>query len=122
MQDKVNGNKCRALIDTGASKTVIGKTLSLKLNLEEFVNPNDNQMTGIHPGEMNVTFARVETIGFGKLIFKNLITGLIEMEHVNMQYASLKIKPFDLTIGGDLLFMGSAVIDYENKFLILKKQ
>ncbi len=118
---KVNGTKCRALIDTGASKTVIGKTLSLKLGLAEYLNPNDNQMTGIHPGEMNVTFARVETISFGKLIFNDIITGLIEMEHVNMQYATLKIKPFDLIIGGDILFMGNAVIDYKNKFLELNR-
>ncbi|MFM9946172.1 MAG: retropepsin-like aspartic protease [Bacteroidia bacterium] len=118
---KVNGKKCRALIDTGASKTVIGKKLIKKLKVEEFKPQGLNQMTGIHPGEMDVAFARIESISFGTLKFKNIITGLIDLEHVNMQYKTLKIEPFQLIIGGDILAKGKAVIDYKNKLLKLEK-
>jgi hypothetical protein len=81
----------------------------------------DNQMTGIHPGEMDVAFARIDSISFGSLKFKNIITGLIDLEHVNKQYKTLKIEPFQLIIGGDILVKGKAVIDYKNKLLKLDK-
>lgn len=118
---KVKGKKCRALIDTGASKTVVGKTLIKKLKIDEFKLKGDNQMTGIHPGEMDVAFASIESISFGKLIFENIVAGLIDLEHVNQQYKTLNIEPFDLIIGGDILTKGKAVIDYKNKFLKLVK-
>ncbi len=118
---KVNGKKCRALIDTGASKSVIGKKLIEKLKVEEYKVKGDNQMTGIHPGEVNVAFAKIDSIAFGNLKFKNLITGLIDLEHVNLQYKTLNIEPFELILGGDILSKGKAVIDYKNKFLKLVK-
>jgi predicted aspartyl protease len=118
---KVNGKKCRALIDTGASKSVIGKKLSEKIKLEEYKVKGNNQMTGIHPGEVNVAFAKIDSIAFGNLKFKNLITGLIDLEHVNLQYKTLNIEPFELILGGDILSKGKAVIDYKNKFLKLVK-
>ena len=118
---KVNGKKCRAIIDTGASKSVIGKKLSEKIKLEEYKVKGNNQMTGIHPGEVNVAFAKIDSIAFGNLKFKNLITGLIDLEHVNLQYKTLNIEPFELILGGDILSKGKAVIDYKNKFLKLVK-
>ena len=81
----------------------------------------DNQMTGIHPGEVNVAFAKIESIAFDNLKFKNLIAGLIDLEHVNLQYKTLNIEPFELILGGDILSKGKAVIDYKNKFLKLVK-
>lgn len=118
---KVNGKKCRALIDTGASKTVVGIHLANALNLKRISLSGPNQMTGIQPGDMEVAFTQIDTIAFGSLKFKDMIAGLIDMQHVNTQYKSLNIKPFKLIIGGDILYRGSAVIDYKNKFLKLKK-
>lgn len=118
---KVNGKKCRALIDTGASKTVLGKDFIQKFKLETFVPQGDNQMTGIHPEAMEVQFAKIDTISFSGLKFKNLVTGLIDLEHVNLQYQTLNIKPFDLIIGGDILYKGKAIIDYKSKILKLNK-
>lgn len=118
---KVNGKKCRALIDTGASKTVVGVQLANSLKLNKISLSGPNQMTGIQPGEMEVAFSQIDTIAFGSLKFKDIIAGLIDMKHVNAQYKSLNIRPFKLIIGGDILYRGSAVIDYKNKFLKLKK-
>jgi predicted aspartyl protease len=118
---KVNGLKCRALIDTGASKTVISRELSELLNLTDFISPADNQLTGIHPGEMEVTFAQIKKIAFKNLVFKNILTGLIDIDHVKAQYTMLKIEPPLLILGGDILNTGLAVIDYKNKVLKLQK-
>ncbi len=118
---KVNGKKCRALIDTGASKTVVGKQLAKSLEMDIINMAGENQMTGIQPGEMEVSFTKIDTITFGTLKFKDIIAGLIDMKHVSTQYKTLNIKPFKLIIGGDILYKGNAVIDYKNKFLKLKK-
>jgi len=117
----VNGLNCRALIDTGASKSVIGKKLANKLKLSEFSNNKDNQMTGIQPGEIEVSFVSLETIKFGKLTFKDTIAGLIDLTHVSKQYKSINIKPFQLILGGDILYKGQAIIDYKSKLLRLTK-
>ena len=116
---KVNGIKCRALIDTGASKTVLGKPLHQKLNITEFMADMDNSMTGIHPIGMNIVFAKIDEISIGKIKFNNLMTGLIDMDHVSKQYESLNIKPFDLIIGGDILHKGNAIINFKDKTLEL---
>ena len=118
---KINGIKCRALIDTGASKTVVGKQMLKKLKLLKASNPQDNQMTGIQPGELDVSFALIETIAFGKLKFNNIFSGLIDLSHVAKQYKSLKIEPFQIIMGGDILYKGKAVIDYKNKYMKLTK-
>jgi len=118
---KVNGKKCRALIDTGASKTVVGTKLAESQKMDIIHMSGENQMTGIQPGEMEVMFTRIDSIAFGALKFKDIIAGLIDMDHVSAQYKTLNIKPFKLIIGGDILFKGNAVIDYKNKFLRLKK-
>ncbi len=118
---KVNGLKCRALIDTGASKTVLSKSLFKKLKLKEFKLTSDNRMTGIQPGTMNTKFVIVDTISIGKLEFINLVSGLIDMKHVDEQYKTLNIQPFQLILGGDILQKGKAVIDYKSKTLKLSK-
>lgn len=118
---KVNGKTCKALIDTGASKSVISKKLVEKLKITEFTPHNENQMTGIHPEEMKVSFATIESINFDKIEYTNIIAGVIDLEHVNAQYKTLGIRPFQIIIGGDILVLGKALIDYYNKKLKLSK-
>lgn len=118
---KLGKNNCRALIDTGASKSVLSKSFKEKLNLEEFVIPNDNQISGIHPGQTDISFVKIENLSFGKFTICDFITGIIDLEHINEQYKILGIKPFDLIIGGDILAETNAVIDYKNKTLVLTK-
>lgn len=118
---KVNGKKCRALVDTGASKTVISRNLAHNLNLPSIQLSDENRMTGIQPGEMDVAFTRVDSMVLGHMKFKDIVAGLVDMEHVRLQYKAFKIKPFKLIIGGDILYKGKAVIDYKNKVLKLSK-
>ena len=78
-------------------------------------------MTGIQQGKLEISFARVD-IGFGKLIFHDLITGLIDLRHVTRQYRKIKVEPFQLILGGDILFLGRAVIDYNLRVLEIGKK
>ena len=114
---KINNYKCRALIDTGASKTVVSLDLKEKLNLPEYLNPNDNLISGIQPGKLDVSFVLIDKISFGKFAVFNIISGIIDIEHINEQYKALGIKPFDLIVGGDVLSKSNAIINYKSKII-----
>ncbi len=115
----INGKKCRAIIDTGASKTVINSNTFNTLGLEELIVNDDNQMLGIVPVKMDFTFVKLNSNRLGKFELKDLAVGMVDLEHVIHQYKKLKIKPFDIIIGGDVLTKGKAVIDYNLKCLTL---
>ncbi|MCB9252254.1 MAG: retropepsin-like domain-containing protein [Flavobacteriales bacterium] len=116
---KLNGIFYRALIDTGASKSVMDKKLLSELQLRSFSLTSDHQMLGIQPGELDVEFTHIREIKLGRVKFENMVLGLLDMDHVQEQYRSLNIKPFEVIIGGDLLSSGNAVIDYGLKKLTI---
>ncbi len=119
---KVKSKKLRALIDTGASKTVVGRKLFDLLKLENYVSNDSNLMTGIQPGDMDVSYAILNDLTIGTMVFKNSIVGIVDFEHVNKQYQSIGMQPFDLIIGGDILKRGQAMIDYKNSILKLSRK
>lgn len=114
---KINKYKCRALIDTGASKSVVSLDLKERLNLPEYFNSNDNIISGIQPGKLDVNFVLIDKISFGKFDVLNIISGIIDIEHINEQYKTLGIKPFDLILGGDVLSKSNAIINYKLKII-----
>lgn len=116
---RVNGHVCRALIDTGASKTVVGTALVNTLGLQPFSHPLDNQMTGIQPGDVEITFVTLSEVRFKKIIFPDLLAGTVNLDHVVSQYEKLGLEPIQLIIGGDILYAGRARIDYGKKSMKL---
>ncbi len=115
----LNGLRCRALIDTGASKSVLNFSTYKALGLKEFLPADDNQMLGIVPGITDFTFVTLDRVSLGKFEVRNMIVGVVDLEHVMIQYSKLSIKPFDFIIGGDILTKGKAVINYKEEWLTL---
>lgn len=118
---KVNGKKVRALIDTGASKSVLSKHYAAQMNNLKEVQVSDAQTSGIGPEKVEAEFAVIKKLSFGKLNVKKLVVGLIDLSHVEAVYEQFNIKPFDMIIGGDVLLLLKAKIDYRKKKLILTK-
>ncbi len=118
-KSKINGKKARGLIDTGASKSVLAKSFADKLKNLKKVSMLDNTTSGIGPDQVDASFAKLKTIQFKKLKIKKLIVGTIDVSHVTEMYKSLKVKPFDFILGGEILERYNAVIDYGDKELRL---
>lgn len=108
------------VIDTGASKTVFDK------NLVEYYSVSEGESDEIHSagiGEkpMDVTLAKLESIGFGKLKSEKLKVALLDLSHINELYSKVTNVKISGLLGSDFLMKYRAVIDYRKKLLILKK-
>jgi predicted aspartyl protease len=112
---KISGKKVRALIDTGASKSVISASLSLLLPHLESVNVLDSQATGISPGQLDANFVMLDKVKFGPVKIENLAVAVMDMTHIMTTYKEAGLDSFDMIIGGDILKSTKAAIDYRNK-------
>jgi len=109
---KMNGKKIRALIDTGASKTVLSSSYAKKLGKKKYVEVLENETSGIGPEQLQPEFIEVKSIELGKIKVKKHVIGILDMSHVVDLYKKLGIKPFDLLIGSDILLELNALIDF----------
>jgi predicted aspartyl protease len=112
---KISGKKVRALIDTGASKSVISAALSELLPHLESVKVQDAQTTGISPGQLDANFVLLDKVKFGPVKIKNLAVAVMDMTHIMETYKEAGLDSFDMIIGGDILKSTKATIDYKNK-------
>jgi len=116
----VNGKKVNVLIDTGASKTVFDISRSAKFVSKKFFEKHDQLSTGLGTSTMKSKLVIIESIKLGKINVRNYKTVVIDLAHVNVAYAQLKVKPIDGVLGSDLLKQYNAVIDYDKKELRLE--
>ncbi len=117
---RINGQKARVLIDTGASKSVLSTEFASSIKKLKYIKPSEeNQTSGIGPGVVDTRFARLKKVEFKNLTVKNLIVGTIDVSHVKKLYKSLNVKPFDFILGGEVLEMHNAKIDYKLKIMSL---
>jgi hypothetical protein len=107
----VDGRKCRFLIDTGASKSVIDKHFyESKLNKKMKVIKQET--TGLHSTVMESYVGKLKKLGIGKIDISNYPIAGVDLTHVNGTYQKMKIKKIHGIIGSDLLRKYKAVIDY----------
>lgn len=117
---KLNGKRVRVLIDTGASKSVIAKSLADKLGKLQKIETPENQTRGIGPEALDAEFVKIKTIRFGKVRHFGLIAGILDLTHVVSVYEELNIAPFDFLMGCDLLLELNAVINLQKGTMTLE--
>ncbi|MBX2902740.1 MAG: clan AA aspartic protease [Chitinophagales bacterium] len=116
---KVNGKRCRFLLDTGASKTVIGKEWFEKNIGKEKLKTIKQETSGLHSAVAESYLGKIDLIEFGTLSVKKYNSAAVELSHVNNMYAKYKIKKINGILGSDLLLKLNAIIDYKNATLTL---
>ncbi len=109
---QVNGLRCRFLVDTGASKTVVDKTYVEKKFGKQIVKTIQQQTTGLHSTTHESYTARLATLGLGTVVIKNCTLAAIDLSHVNATYALLKKKKIQGILGSDLMVRERMIIDY----------
>jgi hypothetical protein len=115
----INGTKGLFILDTGASNSCVGfeaiETFSLK------VKDSKIKAAGAGATNMLTQISKKNKIKIGR--WKNEKTALIlfNLTHVNTALTTHNAKPVDGIIGADILKKGKAIIDYEKKYLYLKK-
>ncbi|MCB9262022.1 MAG: aspartyl protease family protein [Flavobacteriales bacterium] len=116
---KINGMYARVLIDTGASKTVMSKEFADGLTNLKHIEIDENKTAGVGAEPVQADFAKIKKLKLKKWTIKKLIVGIMDLSHVKPLYESVGVEPFDAILGGDVLQMSNAKIDYKKQQLTL---
>jgi hypothetical protein len=109
---KVNEKKCRFLIDTGASHTVLDKSFYEKHLGRKKLTTVKQATTGLHSSTDESHFGRIKELLIGKLSVKNYAIAAVDLSHVNLTYASIKMPRIHGILGSDILLKYKMIIDY----------
>ena len=118
---KINNLKANALIDTGASRTVID------LNRLTFYagNPETRQhgkpCYGVGAGQIQSFVTTLHVFTIGNKTLENFEVVSIDLGPINQNYAMFDLPRIDMVLGSDLLLKFGAIIDYSRKFLAISK-
>jgi predicted aspartyl protease len=112
---KINGKRCRFLIDTGASKSVVDKSYFEKYFGKNSLVTVKQETTGVHGSVPESHFGKIKQIEIGKKVVKNYMAAAIDLSHVNLVYSTLKKPKIQGILGSDLMLKYKMVVDYGNE-------
>lgn len=115
----INGEKGVFILDTGASSSCVGFEAIEKFNLD--VIDSNIKAVGAGDSNMSTQVSKRNEIGIGKWKKNKMMLVLFNLVHVNTGLINHNANPVDGIIGADVLKKGKAIIDYEKKYLYLKK-
>lgn len=115
----INGIKGLFILDTGASNSCIGfesiKTFGLK------VKDSEIKAAGAGAIDMITQISKHNKLKIGSWKKDKIVLVLFNLTHVNTALTNHNASPVNGIIGADILKKGKAIIDYEKKYLYLKK-
>jgi len=120
MELHIGKSKLRALIDTGASKSVLGKAILPSLKNVKLVSESESQAKGIGEQMLDSTVAKIKKLKIGRLEIEDLYVGVLDLDHITTTYQTIGVEPFDMIVGGDILEHFEAIINYGKSYLKLK--
>lgn len=115
-----NGEKCRMLLDTGASKSVIDRNFLLKLDEGVEMVENEELSSGLGTNTMQSQVARLKKLEIDSLSWDDFEITVLDLTHVNDSYAKLDLEPVYIVLGTDIFFDHEAVIDFKEGTIRLK--
>lgn len=113
------GQPFKAVLDTGASKTVLDKTTVENFVEKETLLLSDKVSTGLGTNSMESFLLSIPEFQIGNLIVTGMEIAVLDLSMINFAYENLDIGPIIGVIGGDLLMKYNAVIDYPKQKLFL---
>jgi hypothetical protein len=116
---KVNEKRCRFLIDTGASHTVIDKSFFEKNLGKKNLNTVNQSTTGLHSSTDESHFGKIKELFIGKLVIKNYLAAAVDLGHVNLTYSSIRMPKIHGILGSDILLKYKMIIDYGQAKLVI---
>ena len=110
----VFGKPFKAVLDTGASRTVLDKTTVEEYIDEEALLASDKLSTGLGTNSMESHTLTIPELQIGELKIENFETAVLDLSMINTAYESLEVGPIIGVIGGDILMKYKAVISYSS--------
>lgn len=108
----VFGKPFKAVVDTGASRTVLDKT-----TVEEFIDKetlmlSDRLSTGLGTNSMESHILTIPELGIGDLVLYHFEIAVLDLATINLAYEQIAVGPIIGVIGGDIMMKYGAIIDY----------
>jgi hypothetical protein len=119
---KINGLKANALLDTGASRTIINVNRVAHYINEPELKPFDKLFTGVGTEQIKTSSITLPSLELKHIKLHHFEVVAIDMKPVNHSYAVYDLPRLDMVVGGDLLLMLGARIDYVSKTLIISEK
>lgn len=107
--------KFKAVIDTGASRTVLDKTTVESYIDQKTLLISDKLSTGLGTNSMESHTLVIENFMIGELLIPELEIAVLDLSTINMAYETLSVTPVIGVIGGDILMKYNAVINYPSR-------
>ncbi len=114
----VFGIKFNAVLDTGASKTVLDKSTVEKYIRTDELLISDRLSTGLGTNTMESHTVVLPSLRIGKLKLKDFEAAVLDLSTISTAYETLNLPPVIGVLGGDILYQHDAVVNY--KKLLLK--
>ncbi len=108
----VNGKRCRFLIDTGASKSVLDKDYFEKHLDKKNLRTIKQETSGLHSSVPETHLGVVKKLNIGQLSISNYEIAAVDLKHVNTIYKKVKKPPIHGILGSDLMQKYKMVINY----------
>lgn len=105
----------KAVIDTGASRTVLDKTTIETYVDETTLLMSDKLSTGLGTNSMESYTLSLERLHIGDLLISDIEVAVLDLSTINIAYETLSMTPVIGVIGGDILVQYNAVINYPLK-------
>ncbi len=119
----VFGKAFKAVLDTGASKTVFDKTtVETYLHETMVLQHTDMVSTGLGTTSMQSFTLTVPDLQISGLHLKKYEVAVLDLSTINYAYQQLNIEPVIGVIGGDILTRYGGVIDYRKNTLKLRQR
>lgn len=117
----VFGHPFKAVLDTGASRTVFDKT-TVEKHLSEDIRLMDTELqsTGLGTNTMQSFSLTVPDLQIGAGWHrKNFPVAVLDLSTINYAYEQMEMEPVIGVIGGDILVQYGGIIDYRKMVLKL---
>ncbi|WP_207424709.1 aspartyl protease family protein [Desertivirga brevis] len=106
-----------AVVDTGASRTVLDKSTVEEYIDKETLLLSDKLSTGLGTNTMESYILEIPQFQIGALNIPNFETAVLDLSSINQAYQQIYSEAVIGVIGGDILMEYGAIIDYSNKTL-----
>jgi len=115
----INGVRGVFILDTGASSSCVGLDAVETFKLD--AKDSDIKAAGAGAIDMLTQISKTNSVKIGTWKKEKVALILFNLTHVNTALINHNSKPVDGIVGADILKKGCAIIDYEKKYLYLKK-
>ncbi len=119
IKGSINGVKGIFILDTGASNSCVHWDKIEHYNLN--AKTSKTKASGAGAIDMEAQISQHNTLKIGRWQTKSCQLVIFDLSHVNTALVSYGLKPVDGIIGSDVLKLGKALIDYNQKVIYLKK-